>query len=132
MVSNSCVGCSKPFKKKSKSGYCADCFHKNVDNVKSVYNNARWVNGHSKKSHWKNRGILVFEHEVERHNATHTCDFCNKPLLDYKALDHCHKTGRYRGTLCMECNTGLGKLGDDLDLVLERILRYRGNLDAKQ
>jgi hypothetical protein len=130
MVSTFCSGCNKQFKKKSKTGYCATCFHKNVDNVKSNYNSDRWISGQSKRSHWKHRGITLFEEEIERHNEVHECDFCNKPLLDYRALDHCHSTGRYRGTLCRECNTGLGKLGDDLDLILERLLRYRGKSNA--
>jgi hypothetical protein len=29
-------------------------------------------------------------------------------------LDHCHVSGAFRGWLCSECNTGLGKLGDDI------------------
>lgn len=28
------------------------------------------------------------------------------------AIDHCHITGAFRGWLCDNCNTGLGKLGD--------------------
>ncbi len=27
-------------------------------------------------------------------------------------LDHCHETGQFRGWLCSNCNSGIGKLGD--------------------
>jgi hypothetical protein len=30
-------------------------------------------------------------------------------------VDHCHKTGEIRGLLCHDCNTGIGKLGDNVE-----------------
>ncbi|GAA2809565.1 endonuclease VII domain-containing protein [Streptomyces showdoensis] len=38
-------------------------------------------------------------------------------------VDHCHKTGRVRGVLCFNCNSAIGKLGDDPD-VLRRAIAY--------
>jgi hypothetical protein len=36
-------------------------------------------------------------------------------------VDHCHKTGIIRGLLCHLCNTGIGKLGDDLSGLLKAV-----------
>lgn len=38
-------------------------------------------------------------------------------------LDHCHKTGRIRAFLCGHCNSGIGQLRDDPELV-EKALKY--------
>jgi len=33
-------------------------------------------------------------------------------------LDHDHRTGKFRGWLCHDCNTSIGKLGDTFDGVM--------------
>ncbi|WP_327307573.1 endonuclease VII domain-containing protein [Streptomyces sp. NBC_01298] len=38
-------------------------------------------------------------------------------------VDHCHATGRVRGVLCFNCNTAIGKLGDDPDAA-RRVVSY--------
>jgi hypothetical protein len=40
-----------------------------------------------------------------------------------KHLDHCHETGIFRGWLCFDCNTSLGKFGDNLAGIL-RVVAY--------
>jgi hypothetical protein len=60
------------------------------------------------------------------------CECCGNPPADSHGmcLDHCHKTGVFRGWLCNLCNQGIGKLGDDL-AGIERAANYlkRRNLD---
>ena len=42
------------------------------------------------------------------------------------AVDHNHDTGRIRGLLCSNCNTGIGNLRDNVEL-LERAIDYLRN-----
>jgi len=52
------------------------------------------------------------------------CGICTANLLGVKwVVDHNHKTGLVRGILCYACNTGLGKLGGDME-GLKRADRY--------
>lgn len=48
------------------------------------------------------------------------CGICWNPATE---IDHDHKTNKVRGLLCVACNTGLGKLGDDL-AGLRRAMNY--------
>lgn len=53
------------------------------------------------------------------------CAICRKPCRTGRelAVDHCHGTGKGRGLLCFHCNTGIGKLNDDPEL-LKRAVVY--------
>lgn len=46
-------------------------------------------------------------------------------------LDHCHKTGMFRGWLCTRCNSVLGYVNDDVELLSEMIIfleLYKGGV----
>ena len=56
------------------------------------------------------------------------CDCCGKNPKDkqypkYIVLDHDHETLLFRGWLCDDCNLGIGKLGDNLEGIMQAV-RY--------
>ncbi|TGA93187.1 hypothetical protein E2651_35965 [Streptomyces sp. MZ04] len=53
------------------------------------------------------------------------CVIClNAPAVH---VDHCHETGRVRGVLCFNCNSAIGKLGDDPDTLRRAVTYLEGN-----
>ena len=46
------------------------------------------------------------------------CECCHKKTKNLQA-DHLHGSTAFRGWLCTDCNSGMGKLGDDLSGVLQ-------------
>jgi hypothetical protein len=51
------------------------------------------------------------------------CAICPTDITGPKAahVDHCHATKKVRGILCLECNTGLGKFKDSIELLAKAI-----------
>lgn len=62
-------------------------------------------------------GITEAEYRALYHKQSGQCGICKRRIYSkrYKnlAVDHCHSTGRIRGLLCNNCNTGLGLFRDD-------------------
>ena len=48
------------------------------------------------------------------------CECCKQIPVKWR-LDHNHVTNQFRGWLCDNCNTGIGKLGDNLDGVIKAV-----------
>jgi hypothetical protein len=52
------------------------------------------------------------------------CDTCGASANDIRlCLDHCHKTGKARGWLCIKCNSALG-LANDSPRLLRKLADY--------
>ena len=54
------------------------------------------------------------------------CQICNKPMVykrnaDLMCFDHDPITHEFRGWICQNCNTGIGKLGDTPEGVLKAL-----------
>ena len=62
----------------------------------------------------------------------HLCAICGRTRQKTKrfAVDHCHKTGALRGLLCASCNSGIGKLGDSIEM-LEKAIHYLKSFTSK-
>ena len=50
------------------------------------------------------------------------CPICEKHVTNW-SLDHNHKTGEFNGYICMQCNLGLGKFRDSIE-ILSKALAY--------
>lgn len=50
------------------------------------------------------------------------CGICRRRMYSKRhkrlAVDHCHASGRIRGLLCHNCNTALGLLRDDPEVIM--------------
>ena len=42
------------------------------------------------------------------------CECCGRAFGSKACYDHDHDTGKFRGWLCYQCNTGIGSLGDNI------------------
>lgn len=86
-----------------------------------------------RRAAWKSAGLPAPTRECPEF-----CEICKRTDVNRRteqpralALDHCHKTGKFRGWLCFKCNVGLARLGDSLEGIrrahnyLKRA--YRGN-----
>ena len=74
-------------------------------------------------------GITLEEYDEMAKDGCHICgktsdeDRSHLNNRSYLNVDHDHETGKLRGVLCTPCNTGLGKLGDNV-AGLTRALEY--------
>lgn len=83
--------------------------------------------------HYKTKyGISFQQFEDMCINNDFKCDICfkqcnmigkNTPRFSWLVIDHCHNTGKIRGLLCQHCNTTLGNVRDDVDL-LQKCVEY--------
>lgn len=67
--------------------------------------------------------------EQEFYNMYHAqnglCGICK--VVEATAIDHCHKTNRVRGLLCKNCNTGIGFLKEDIEIMTNAIQYLQGD-----
>lgn len=59
------------------------------------------------------------EEEIKQILSRIVCDICQAEPKAHKrhSIDHCHTTGKIRGLLCDECNSGLGMFKDNVELL---------------
>ena len=90
-------------------------------------NNAARVAAYMRVYHLANTyGLTVADYDAMKAAQGGVCAICKKletkvfkgERLMEMAIDHDHKTGKVRGLLCAQCNSGLGNFRDDTELML--------------
>lgn len=88
----------------------------------------------TKRTRLENFGINENQYQelVKKQNGV--CAICGNPEkakingnVKSLAVDHCHKTNLIRGLLCSNCNTALGLLKDNVQ-ILQKMINYLNNL----
>lgn len=111
---------------------CYSC----TDNNKKV----SYRNKHLKKKY----GITQYQYKLLFEKQNGRCAICgvglnflngtlikgsNRNPIDC-CIDHCHKTGKIRGLLCFHCNTALGHIFDNSE-ILSKMKDYIDNHSGK-
>lgn len=87
-----------------------------------------------------NYGITLEEYENILIDQNGLCAICNNPekfiapktgQLQKLTVDHCHTTGKIRGLLCRTCNSALGKLKDNIEILNKAIDYLRKSENEK-
>ena len=81
-------------------------------------------------------GITLDDYDALLASQNGVCAICLKKQSTERRLsvDHDHTTGRVRGILCKDCNTGIGHLRDSITILESAIqyLRLRGDETGKR
>jgi hypothetical protein len=124
--------------KKTLSGLASECkeckkkYLVNKEYHKEYYAlNKESINKKHRNNHlFRNYGITIEEYEDLKEKQNNKCAICGcTPTRSYH-VDHCHYTGEVRGLLCNNCNAGIGKLQDNVN-ILEKAIKYLQNPPAK-
>ena len=93
-----------------KTGHCAECGPVKVTHRAGT---SAW-----RCSVDSNHRAKLYKRAYRQHKKDvllDACQICGS--MDKLCWDHDHNTGRFRGTLCGTCNTGIGMFKDDIGLL---------------
>lgn len=116
-------------------GLCRQCYQRNSDRseMRKKYYQAHkddWKKHYKKHSRTrtaKRYGLTVEQLDAMTAAQGGLCAVCSRqPGKKGLAVDHHHATGVVRGLLCSSCNTAIGLLRDDPEL-MEKAAQYARN-----
>lgn len=108
-----------------------DYFYEGMARCKKCYGNFLKSDKHKlqvKISRYKKTyGLSLDELELKKKSQNYKCAICEIEFGSAKGkacnIDHCHKTGKVRDMLCSSCNTALGLMNEDIEL-LKSMIQY--------
>jgi len=123
-----CIDCNKEIEISQRTLHiknrCLICKRKYLDNliVKKDKTNKKERGKNWSPMTLYRFGLTEEQFENIKREQNNKCKLCNNDLKSY-TIDHCHKTGKIRGILCIKCNNGLGLFNDDIEL-LKKAVNY--------
>lgn len=98
---------------KTYSTHCKECSHK----INREY--------HKNTHRFKKYGLTKEDFNKLSKKQNGKCAICNKKTNLY--IDHCHTNKHVRGLLCQKCNSALGLLQDNINILTNAINYLRKN-----
>ena len=107
-----------------------DCFHKrkySSGNIglqpKCKKCSSKRRAGYYKPEDYIKRKFNLSESEYQELIQHNSCQVCGKNISDKRFLDHCQNRIKIRGVLCNNCNTALGLVNDNVQ-ILSKLIQY--------
>jgi hypothetical protein len=87
---------------------------------------SKWYKGNTERA----REAAKQRHQLTLASAPRprpeVCECCgNEQPGRALSFDHCHDSGQFRGWLCVQCNVGIGALGDNEEGLMRAIIYLR-------
>lgn len=103
--------------------------------------NEGWHQLHALEVACKKYGLTIEEWAQMYQDQDGVCAICEKPetrahngIVTRLSVDHDHETGAVRGLLCDACNTSIGRVNDDPNLLwkaMEYLIRHGRDLGSQ-
>jgi hypothetical protein len=95
------------------------------DYKKWALNNKEKRKEYNKRHSLKQYGITIEDYNNMLKEQDFKCAICKEEIKNVTQfdVDHCHLTGIVRGILCSNCNNGLGRFKDNIE-VLKNAIKY--------
>jgi hypothetical protein len=115
-------------------------FHKHAASKDGHQGNCKvcalsYRNTKGKEKQLKQRyGITIEEYNDLFLKQGGKCAICSKHQSEFKialAVDHNHETKEIRGLLCFNCNMGIGRLQDSIELLKQAIVYLKSFSDKR-
>ncbi len=120
----------KEYREKNKAKILErEASYRNSNKEKMNKNNLEWRTKNPEYNRikvLKKYGLTVDDYNKMFANQDGCCAICKIHQSEIKttfSVDHCHQTNKVRGLLCIKCNTAIGSLQDNIEL-LDKAKQY--------
>lgn len=83
----------------------------------------------------RNYGLTVDQYNdmlMKQNNRCAICFIYKDDITKFRlSVDHCHTTGKIRGLLCGSCNTAIGSLNDNIEILNSAINYLKADMNNK-